>query len=127
MKKIVIIDDDRELVESVSELLKISGYEVYSASNGTDGFNLCADENPDLILLDVMMDTKTEGIELSKKLHQHKKLREIPVILVTGIRSDMNLPFGLEADEEYLPVVKVLEKPVRPDKLLGTIKEMIMN
>ncbi len=124
MKKILIVDDDIEMVESMTALLQGAGYDVVSSSSGISGFEKCKKEKPDLVLLDVMMETKTEGMKVAKQLHSDSEVSNIPVILVTGIRSDMNLPFGLEADDEVLPVRKVLEKPFRPDKLLKYVNEV---
>ena len=79
---------------------------------------------PDLMILDVMMATDTEGIEVSRKIAESPDLRTIPVLLLTGIRKAKNLPFGLTPDENWLPVKVVLEKPVPPDVLLKEIQKL---
>ena len=124
-KKVLMIDDDPEFVDAISNLLDAKGYDVYTASNGQDGVATAKAENPDLILLDVMMTTKNEGFNVARELHDDQKLAETPIIIMTGIRREMNLPFGFEPDETWLPVKKVLEKPVTPEVLLAAITENI--
>jgi two-component system, OmpR family, alkaline phosphatase synthesis response regulator PhoP len=124
-KKVLMIDDDPEFVDAISNLLDAKGYEVHTASNGKDGVAKAKAENPDIILLDVMMTTKNEGFNVARELHEDQKLVETPIIIMTGIRREMNLPFGFEPDETWLPVKKVLEKPVKPEVLLSAISENI--
>ncbi len=123
--KVLLIDDDSDLIEAISTLLEAKGYTVESASNGKDGFNAAKTSNPDLILLDVMMGSKTEGFDVARELHKEASTKDIPVVLVTGIKKDMNLPFGFEPDETWLPVKSVLEKPVKPDILLKIVEDNI--
>lgn len=123
--KVLMIDDDPEFVEAISNLLDAKGYDVHSASNGKEGVAKAKAENPDIILLDVMMTTKNEGFNVARELHDDEKLREIPIVVMTGIRREMNLPFGFEPDETWLPVKRVLEKPVKPEVLLGAVSEHI--
>jgi len=123
--KILLVDDDTDFVESTSALLEAHNYSVVSAYDGKTGFQKAEDESPDLLLLDVMMSTKTEGFDVARKIAQDENLKNMPVILLTGIRNDMNLPYGFEPDEEWLPVYKVMEKPVQPDQLINTIEELL--
>ena len=125
--KILLVDDDTDFVESTSALLEAHNYSVVSAYDGKTGFQKAEDESPDLLLLDVMMSTKTEGFDVARKIAQDENLKNMPVILLTGIRNDMNLPYGFEPDEEWLPVYKVMEKPVQPDQLINTIEELLRN
>ena len=124
-KKILVIDDDPEFVEAVSNLLESKGYTVVSAPNGREGFKKAKSIFPDLIFLDVMMTNKSEGFDVARSIKADVATQDVPVVLITGIRKDMNLPFGFEADKDWLPVITVLEKPVRPDTLLKTVEEYI--
>jgi len=124
-KKVLMIDDDPEFVEAISNLLDAKGYDVHTASNGKDGVAMAKAEDPDLILLDVMMTTKNEGFNVARELHDDAKLKDTPIIIMTGIRREMNLPFGFEPDEAWLPVKRVLEKPVKPEVLLSAVSENI--
>jgi len=124
-KKVLMIDDDPEFVEAISNLLDAKGYEVHTASNGKDGVAMAKAENPDIILLDVMMTTKHEGFDVARELHDDPNTKETSIIMMTGIRREMNLPFGFEPDNTWLPVKTFLEKPVKPEVLLKAIDEHI--
>ncbi|MBN2190852.1 MAG: response regulator [Candidatus Aureabacteria bacterium] len=124
-KKILIVDDDVDFVEAIKTLLETKNYEVFSAENGMEGFNQAKNNKPDLIILDVMMATKTEGFDIARKLQKESSTKGTPVIMITGIRKEMSLPFGFEPNEDFLPVKAVLEKPIKPEILLKKIEESI--
>jgi len=71
------------------------------------------------------MTTESEGFDVARAMHKEESLKTTPVIIISGIRKEMNLPFGFEPDEDWLPVKAVLEKPIKPDLLLSTIEENI--
>ena len=123
-KTILMIDDDPEFVEATTNLLDAKGYNVISAPNGKEGVEKAKQNKPDLILLDVMMTTKSEGFDVARDMHKDDSLKNTPVILITGVRKEMSLPFGFEPDETWLPVKEVLEKPVKPEKLLKAVAEV---
>jgi two-component system, OmpR family, alkaline phosphatase synthesis response regulator PhoP len=124
-KRILIVDDDVDFVESNKDLLEANGYQVLAAHDGESGLALAKKEKPDLMILDVMMATDTEGFEVSRKIPQTPELRKMPILLCTGIRHEKHLPFSFEPDESWLPVDAVLEKPIDPAKLLAEIKRRI--
>jgi len=124
-KKVLVIDDDSDFVESIVNLLEARGYVVASASNGKEGVQKAKAEKPDLVLLDVMMTTKDEGFNVARELHGIETLKKTPVIMVTGVRKEMNLPFGFEPDETWLPVKQILEKPVKPETLLNAVSDAL--
>jgi twitching motility two-component system response regulator PilH len=120
-KTILIVDDDQDFSQSVRDLLEAHDYQVVAAFDGESGLEKAKEVKPDLILLDVMMAHDTEGFEVSRKIPRVPELRDTPVLLVTGIRREKNLAFSFEPDATWLPVERVLEKPVPPEKLLGEI------
>jgi len=124
-KRILIVDDDRDFVESNKDLLEANGYAVLSAHDGASGLALAKKERPDLMILDVMMATNTEGFEVSRKIPESPELKNMPVIMVTGIRKEMHLPFAFEPDDTWLPVDSLFEKPIEPATLLEEIKKRI--
>ena len=124
MKKILIIDDDADFTEAVSRVLQAKKYKTISASGGRQGFIKAQEKGVSLILLDVMMTYKTEGFNIARQLKQNNTTRDIPVVLITGIRKELNLPFGFEADDEFLPVETVLEKPLKPGFLLQIVEKL---
>jgi CheY-like chemotaxis protein len=123
--QVLVIDDDPEFVDAIINVLDAKGYVVDSAPSGKIGLAKAKERKPDIILLDVMMTTKSEGFDVAREIHKDEQLRGVPVILVTGVRKEMNLPFGFEPDEMWLPVKGVLEKPVTPEVLLKTIEQNI--
>ena len=124
-KKVLMIDDDPEFVEAITNILDAKGYDVVSAGDGKDGVAKAKKEKPDIILLDVMMTTKSEGFDVARELSKDANLKGTPVVMLTGVRKEMNLPFGFEPDADWLPVKAFLEKPVKPETLLKTIEENI--
>lgn len=124
-KKVLMIDDDPEFVEAITNILDAKGYEVVSANDGKDGVAKAKKEKPDIILLDVMMTTKSEGFDVAREMAKDANLKSTPVVIMTGIRRELNLPFGFEPDADWLPVKTVLEKPVKPEVLLKAIEENI--
>lgn len=125
VKNILVIDDDNDYVESVLNLLEAKGYSVDSASNGADGVAKAKENKPDLILLDVMMTTRDEGFNVARELNDIEDLKGTPVIMCTGVRREMTLPFSFEPDETWLPVKQILEKPVKPEALLAAVSDAL--
>jgi len=125
MSKILIVDDDAELVESTRALLEAKGYTVLTAPNGAQGYQKAKKDKPDLMLLDVMMAHDSEGFEVARQIKEDAETRRIPVIIITGIRKAKSLPFSFESDEDWLPVKAVLEKPIKPDVLLKKVAEAL--
>jgi CheY-like chemotaxis protein len=124
-KKVLMIDDDPEFIEAITNVLDAKGYDVASANDGKEGVAKAKKEKPDIILLDVMMTTKSEGFDVAREMSKDPNLKGTPVVMLTGIRREMNLPFGFEPDADWLPVKAVLEKPVKPEVLLKTVEEHI--
>jgi len=124
-KKVLIIDDDPEFVEATTSLLESQKYLVDSAPNGKVGLAKAKQQEPDIILLDVMMVKETEGFDVAREINKDSRLKDIPVIMITGVRKEMNLPYGFEPDDVWLPVKGVLEKPVKPAVLLKAVAENI--
>ncbi len=124
-RKVLIVDDDPDFVESNKDLLEAYGYEVATAHNGAAGLELARQFRPDVMILDVMMATQTEGFEVARKIPETPELRGIRVLLVTGVTRDLHLPFAFEPDATWLPVERVLEKPIAPNRLLSEIEKVL--
>jgi len=126
-KRILVVDDDVQLVDTVKTLLESVGYKVSYAYQAKKGIKLAKATTPDLILLDVMFagPPGPDGFEVSRQLHKDPDLKDIPVIILTGVRKAMNLPFKFEPDETWMPVKAFLEKPIKPDKLLSEIEKVL--
>jgi CheY-like chemotaxis protein len=128
-KLILLIDDDPDLRLATRLPLETAGYQVFEAANFADGQAAVKKVKPDLIILDVMMDTTTAGFQFALALHntaadsEFKEFREIPIIMLTAIHSTTHMRFAPDAD--YLPVQVFLEKPVEPSALLATVQKLL--
>ena len=129
-KDILIIDDDRDLVDTLRIVLESKQYEVRVAYDGKEGFGRIKEKLPDLIILDVMMATDTEGFDLAYKLQNLPEFRDIPIIMVTAFPQTM-AEKGPDQFQHILgeswPVSYFIEKPVEPAKLLATIEDILKN
>ena len=125
MAKILIIDDDPDIVTAVRLSLESAGHHVVEASSGQEGLKKIKSEHPELIILDVMMETHTEGFQLALKLHspdpasELKKFKDIPILMLTAIHS--TTPMRYEPDIDYLPVELFVDKPIDPDDLIKKV------
>jgi DNA-binding response OmpR family regulator len=123
-KKILIVDDDPDLVEAVTMILESKNYEVAAAYGGIEGLQKAKSENPDLIVLDVMMPDK-DGYVVCKELKADPKLKKIPVLLLTAVVSKIattryTQQMGLETEaDDYI------DKPVEPDVLVKRIETLL--
>ena len=121
-KKILVVDDEPDIVEWFSTLFEDNGYSTISARNGFEGFEKAESEMPDLITLDITMD-KESGIKMYRKLHDSDKVNKIPVIMITGI--DPQFKQFIERRRQVDPPAAYFEKPVDEKELLNKIKELI--
>lgn len=125
---ILIIDDDKDLVNSIEIILQTKNYQVRSAFDGKEGYGKIEKKIPDLILLDVMMATDTEGFDLAYKLKENPKYRDIPIIMITSFTQKM-AEQGPESFQHILgeawPVSSFLEKPVDPEVLLSMVEKVL--
>ncbi|MBD3243685.1 MAG: response regulator [Chitinivibrionales bacterium] len=126
-KKVLIVDDDEGFVASNRDMLEVLGYEVGTASNGAEALEQAMALKPDLMILDVMMTYDTEGFDVARKMRSIPELAGMKILLVSGIVSAKNLPKAAQPDEQWLPVERVLEKPIDPPKLIGEIEKLIGN
>lgn len=125
MARILIVDDDIDLVNATKEVLESRGHKTLEAHDGDAGFKKAKTEKPDLLLLDVMMKHDKEGFEIARKLKEDEATKHIPVILITGIKKVKGLPFSFEPDDDWLPVKAVLDKPVKPAELLASVEKAL--
>ncbi len=122
-RTILIIDDDIDLVEIIRMTLENEGYRVIDAQSGERGIATAKRENPDLILLDVMMGTVDEGFQVAYALRGDGATREIPILMLTAVTEQTGFDFDPDKDQEYLPVNEFLEKPVSPRQLIDMVRK----
>ena len=126
-KKIYIVDDDKDIVEILSMVLKPKGYEVVSSYSAKETLDKARKEKPDLIILDVMFpENPSEGFDVARELHQDEELKKIPVIVLSAVNEKYRLGFSdKDIDDEWLPVREFVEKPIEPDKFLGLVEKIV--
>ncbi len=118
-RKVLVIDDDPDIVFALRTTLQSAGYDVLDARNGTEALDILADTLPDVIILDVMMDTPTEGFELAKKLNADARYTHLPILMLTSVSS--TTPLQKETGIEDLPVEMFIDKPVDPESVLKKV------
>jgi len=129
MARILIIDDDPDIVLAVRMCLEAEGYEVIEANSGAQGIGMIKAGRPDLIILDVMMETKTEGFQMALKLHspdptsEFVEFKDIPILMLTAIHS--TTPLRFEPDIDYLPVELFVDKPIELEDLVGKVEWLL--
>lgn len=118
-EKILIIEDEKDILELIAFNLECTGYNVFKALNGEDGVIIAQKELPDLILLDLMM-PGIDGFDVCRILKQEKKTRSIPIIMLTARGEDTDIVSGLELGaEDYVT------KPFSPKILIARIRTVL--
>jgi CheY-like chemotaxis protein len=123
-KKILLVDDDPDIISAFEAILSNKGYQVYTAINKREGLEKLDAHVPDLAILDVMMDEEHDGFDMSREIKKtHPKL---PIIMLTGISEITGVNFrAAAADPDWLPADEFLDKPVNPDQLISTIEDLL--
>ncbi len=129
MARILIIDDDPDMVLATRLCLESAGHQVDDAGDSEEGLKKLKSSPPDLIVLDVMMDTATAGFQLALKLRGPNpepglaRYAKIPILMLTAIHTTTPLRFG--PDKDYLPVDDFVDKPFEPDDLLKKVEALL--
>jgi DNA-binding response OmpR family regulator len=121
MAKILIVDDDPDITFATGLFLKKAQHEVLTASNRVDGMKAIDDENPDLIILDVMMEQADDGIAMAQELRRQGC--ETPILMLTSVGKVTG--FTYDEDQEMVPVNAFFEKPIQPDLLVEKVNELL--
>ncbi len=125
MPKILVIDDDKDLQETIRLILEKNDFEVISAYNPEEGLKKVQSENPDLVILDVLMPSDFEGFEVARTIREELKLLKLPIILLTAVHGEKKVPYRFAPHEQWLPVDYFFDKPIQPDVLVAKIKEFL--
>ena len=129
MKKIYIIDDDRNIVESLTIVLNSEGYETSSQYDDENVLENVLSNKPDLIILDVMFpEDESAGFKIARNLRNHDLTKNIPILILSAIneKGEYSITFSNnDIDDSYLPVDEFIEKPITPKDLLEKIKSTL--
>jgi two-component system alkaline phosphatase synthesis response regulator PhoP len=118
-RKVLVADDEIHIVHVVAIKLRNNGFEVISAANGAEAFELACEEKPDIIVTDFQMPVMT-GLQLVEKLRQCEQTKDIPVIMLTA------RGFAVEdGQKKDLQISELLSKPFSPKELLRSIEDIL--
>ncbi len=123
MTKILVVDDDPDFLETTRMVLEAAGYEVITAADGDQGLARSRAENPDLVILDVIMSTVLDGLSMSQRMSEDPEQAAIPILMVTSIaNSDYR---DLFPTDEYVHIDDFVSKPVAPEDLLQRVSRLL--
>ena len=124
--KIVVTDDDPEIRDTMQALLETRGYTVVTAADRDEGMDAIRRERPDLAIIDAMMTTWQDGFEMSRELKKDPELKDMPVLMLTGVREKTGIDVKSSAgDPTWLPVDAFLEKPAEPEVLFAQVEKLL--
>jgi len=124
-KKILLIDDDVDLIELNKALLTVMGYEVLFSYNGQEGLDMIAQHAPDLIILDVMMNSPGEGFEVARAIKENQDTRHIPIVMLSAVNNESGFSLRVGPDKAWNPVDAFIDKPVRKEQLIKTVRNLL--
>jgi CheY-like chemotaxis protein len=123
MAKILVVDDDPDFVEFTRIVLEREGHTLVSAAGGGEALDKIAEDTPDLIVLDVIMDTVLDGLSVSQELGEHEDYKQVPIIMITSIA---NTDYAeLFPTDEYVHLDTFLTKPVAPERLVKEVNRLL--
>ena len=118
-KRVLVVDDEIHIIHVVAIKLRNNGYEVITADNGAEAFELACKEKPDIIVTDFQMPVMT-GLELVQKLRENEATKDVPVIMLTARNFAVS-----QQQQEDLRISGCLSKPFSPRELLGNIEDVL--
>jgi DNA-binding response OmpR family regulator len=120
MAKIIIIDDDPDILDASTLVLSSKGFEVITASNPDDGYKMVIENKPDLIILDVMMNEPDDGFFLAQKFRRNDVTT--PILMYTSVSKAIGMDFGVG---DMVPVDEFVEKPISPEELIRKVEKLL--
>ncbi len=125
-RKILIVEDDPDFTKALKVTLESERYAVVTAADRTEGMEKIRNDKPDLVILDVMMSTWSDGFEMSRELKKDPQYKDIPILILTAVKDRTGIGFKSTAgDPVWLPVDGFLDKPVEPQFLLAEVEKLI--
>ncbi len=123
MAKILVVDDDPDFVQISRTILEAEGYQVLEAANGEQALEALRQDTPDLMLLDVIMSTTLEGVDVCRAIRADPDLKDVPIIMISSIATS---EYAAEfPDDEHIPIDTWLSKPIQPAVLLKVVKRFV--
>jgi CheY-like chemotaxis protein len=124
--KILVIDDEEAIRDSLRVILESRQYKVITAADRTEGMDKIRTEKPDLLILDIMMSSWLDGLDMSKTLKEDQQFRDMPIVMLTGVKNRTIFDFRPKAGgPDWCSVDAYLDKPVEPKVLLAEIDRLL--
>ena len=123
MAEILVVDDDVDVVAMNRAVLEGRGHKVTAAYSAAEAREILAVDRPDLVVLDVMMESVSAGFDLARELSDTHP--GMPIVMLSGVREAAGLPFEFKPDAEWLPVLKFLEKSTPPEVLADEVDAIL--
>ena len=128
MSKVMIIDDDRDIIDSITMVLEANDYTVVAKMDTDNLISAIESENPDIILLDIVFPEDAQaGFKAARKIALQESLKHTPVLILSAVNQLSNLGFSFtenDISKDFMPVSGFIEKPVKPAVLLERIKSV---
>jgi CheY-like chemotaxis protein len=125
-KRLLIIDDDPDFADGIKAILDHAGYQTDAVYDPKEGWRILEERRHDLLLLDIMMGRGAEGIAIARRLGKDPALRDLPVLIITGIKEQMAFLFpGQPVHPGFVEVDEVVEKPVDPRMLIEKVETLL--
>ena len=127
MARIMIIDDDIQLADNTALLIRQKGHEVTTLYTTGDAVRRITEDQPDLVILDVMFpDNPVAGFDLARQIRRTKAIKDLPIILLTGINQEFPMDFSSkDIDPDWMPVQDFMEKPVKMPALVTKVNRLL--
>jgi len=124
--KILVVDDDVDYLESTAAILEAKGYEVITADNGETGLGKAKSELPQLIIIDLLMDTVNEGYDFCLGIRSDRRFEEVPLLMISSVRQREKFKdVNVVPDEFWFPIDVFLDKPVDEETLLEHVGDLL--
>ncbi|MBN2562514.1 MAG: response regulator [Phycisphaerae bacterium] len=122
-KTVLLIDDDADVHEVVKMILEPQGLRVECALTGPKGLEAARELMPDVLLLDIMLDTPSEGFHIAYTMKSDEVLKAIPIVIISSIGQKMGIDYAKELGTEYVPASRFIDKPFDAATLLAAVNE----
>ena len=123
LRKVLLVDDDVDLVDTLKIAMEADGFTVDTAHSGAEGLAKARNNQPEVIVLDVKMETLGEGFQVARELRNDDRTKTIPLIMLSSVNQE-NMGFRYDADEQWNPVDVFLDKPIKPARLIEEIRKI---
>lgn len=124
-KHILLIDDDPDVQKAVRLMLEPEGYRLTCCPTAQTGLEAIRRDRPDLLLLDIMLTSPSEGFHLAYEIRQDDVLRAIPIIMISSIGQRMGMDYARELGTDYMPAELFLEKPLDAATLRAAVRKLL--